>query len=105
MWEHEPEAVTANDTVTIFYDKPIVLGCFVEGGALKPDIVIWDKVKKTAKIVEVTVPNDFGLNRAERQKLLKYQDLKNDLRTTWELDDISIIPVVGLEPQGLSRQT
>ena len=66
----------------------------MEGGALKPDILIWDKAKKTAKIVEVTVPNDFGLNRAERQKLLKYQDLKNDLRTTWKLDDISIIPVV-----------
>ena len=25
---------------------------------------------------------------------MKYQDLKNDLRTTWELEDICIIPVV-----------
>ena len=65
-----------------------------EGGAINPDLVVWDKPKKTAHIIEVTVPNDFGLNRAERQKLLKYQDLKNALLTTWELDDICIIPVV-----------
>ena len=50
--------------------------------------------KKTAKIIEVTVPNDFGLNRAERQKINKYQDLKNALRETWDLDDACIIPVV-----------
>ena len=36
----------------------------------------------------------FGPSRAERTKLNKYQDLKNDLRTTWELEDICIIPVV-----------
>ena len=47
-----------------------------------------------AKVIEVTVPNDYGLNTAERKKITKYQDLKNDLRTTWELDDIEILPLV-----------
>ena len=94
VWEHQPEPVTATENVTIFYDKPIVLGRYVDGGAIKPDIVVWDKAKKSAKIIEVTVPNDFGLNRAEREKHLKYQDLKNDLRTTWELEEIEIIPIV-----------
>ena len=94
VWEHEPEPVTANDAVTIFYDKPMLPGRYCEGGAIKPDLVVWDREKRTAKIIEVTVPNDFGLNRAERQKLLKYQDLKNALRETWDLDDACIIPVV-----------
>ena len=94
VWEHEPQPITATDDVSIFYDKPIVLGRYIEGGAIKPDIVVWDKAKKSAKVIEVTVPNDYGLNRAEREKLMKYQDLKNDLRTTWELEDICIIPVV-----------
>ena len=66
----------------------------MESGAVRPDIVIWDKKSKTAQIVEVTVPNDFGLNRAEREKNNKYQELKNDLRTTWGLKDIELIPVV-----------
>ena len=94
VWEHEPQPITATEDVSIFYDKPIVLGRYIEGGAIKPDIVVWDKAKKSAKVIGVTVPNDYGLNRAEREKLMKYQDLKNDLRTTWELEDICIIPVV-----------
>ena len=93
-WEHKPESITATEDITIFYDKNILPGRFIENKAIKPDIVVWDKAKRSAKIIEVTVPNDFGLTVAERTKLNKYQDLKNDLRTTWELDSIEIIPVV-----------
>ena len=46
----------------------------------------------TAQIVEVTVVNDFGLNRAEREKDDKYQDLKNDLSNTRDLKNIESIP-------------
>ena len=94
VWEHQPEPITAAENVSIFYDKPIVLGRYVDGGAIKPDIVVWDKQKKIAKVIEITVPNDLGLNTAERKKISKYQDLNNYLRNTWELDDIEIIPVV-----------
>ena len=64
------------------------------GGAIKPDIVVWHRAEKWAKIIEVSVPNDFGLNRAEREKMNKYQDLKHDLRDTWDLEEIEIIPVI-----------
>ena len=94
IWEHEPQPVVANRNVTIFYDKIIPAGRYIEGSAIKPDIVIWNKQDKTAKIVEVTVPNDYGLNRAERVKIAKYQDLQSDLRRTWSLKEIYIIPVV-----------
>ena len=94
VWEHEPQPITANDNYTIFYDKEIRPGRYIEGGAIKPDIVIWNKKEKTAKIIDVAVPNDFGINRAEREKITKYQELKNDLRTTWSLKDICIIPIV-----------
>ena len=94
IWEHEPDAVMANNRVTIFYDKVIPAGRYIESKAVKPDIVVWDKQEKTAQLIEVTVPNDYGLNRAEREKITKYQELKNDLRTTWSLKEIEIIPVV-----------
>ena len=63
IWEHEPEPVTANDNVTIFYDKPMLLGQYCEEGAIKPDLVVCDKAKKTAQITEVTIPSDFGPGR------------------------------------------
>ena len=94
VWNHEPAAVTANDKVTIFYDKEIKAGRYIENKAVKPDIVVWDKQNKTAQIIEVNVPNDFGLNRGEREKVIKYQDLKNDLKDTWDLRHIEIVPII-----------
>ena len=68
-WEHEPEPAVANKNITIFYGKIISVGRYVEGNALKPDIVIWNRQNKITKIIEVTVPNDYGLNWAERTKI------------------------------------
>ena len=104
VWEHQPEPITATEKVSIFYDKPIVLGRYADGGAIKPDIIVWDKEKKTAKVIEVSVPSDYGLNTAERKKVTKYQDLKNDLRQTWELDDIEIVPII-IGATGLLKET
>ena len=42
----------------------------------------------------ITVPNDYGVCRAEREKISKYQYLKYDLKTTWSLQKIDVIPVV-----------
>ena len=44
--------------------------------------------------INIGVPNDFGINRAEREKVTKYQDLKNALKEEWGLEDISVIPVI-----------
>ena len=94
IWAHEPELVTATETVTIFYDKEIPAGRYIENKAIKPDIVVWDRQARTALIIDVSVPNDFGINRAEREKVTKYQDLKNALREAWDLVDIQVIPVI-----------
>ena len=37
---------------------------------------------------------DYGLNRAEIEKVNKYQELQSDLRETWDLQEIDILPVV-----------
>ena len=37
------------------------------------------------------VPNVFGLNRAEREKINKYQDLKHDLKDTWNLEEVDFL--------------
>ena len=94
VWLHEPEPVTANDEVTVYYDKIIPTGRFIESGAVKPDIVVWDRKERSAIIIDVSVPNDFGINRAEREKVTKYQDLKNALRESWDLKEIDVIPVI-----------
>ena len=91
IWEHEQKPTVASRNVSIFYDKIKPVGKYIEGNAVKLDIVIWNRQNKTAKIIEVTVPNDYGLNRAETTKVTKYQELKSDLRTAWSLKEIDII--------------
>ena len=48
----------------------------IENKALLPDIVLRNKKKKTALLIEISVPSDFGLNNADIKKMTKYQDLK-----------------------------
>ena len=55
IWEHEPEPISANENVSIFYDTRIPLGRYIKGRALLPDSVIWATQEKTANIIDVTV--------------------------------------------------
>ena len=56
--------------------------------------VVWNKRERVATLVEVSVPSDSGLNRAEREKVTKYQGLMYDMKRNWNLREISIIPVI-----------
>ena len=40
IWDHESEPTVTNNNITIFYDKTIPAGRYIEGNAVKPDIVI-----------------------------------------------------------------
>lgn len=98
VWLHEPEPVTANDEVTVYYDKIIPTGRFIESRGVKLNIVVWNRKERSAIIIDVSVPilSHFGINRAEREKVTKYHDLKNALRESWDLKEIDVIPVVWL---------
>ena len=48
VWNHKPEPVTASKSTTVFYDKIIETGRYIENKAIKPDIVVWDHSNKSA---------------------------------------------------------
>ena len=60
----------------------------------RPDLVIVDKVNKTALIVEVGITNIHELARVENEKFTKYNPLADDLQMTWKLKSVKILPVV-----------
>ena len=47
---------------------------------------MWHRTEKRVKIIKMAVSKDFGLNRAEKEKMMKYQDLKHDLKETFKGD-------------------
>ena len=53
-----------------------------------------DKLTKKGYIIDVCVPNDYGIGRQEREKVVKYQDLKNDISDTYNLQPVDIVPIV-----------
>jgi len=40
------------------------------------------------------VTSDFRLGRPEREKIIKYQDLKNDIKDSNGLEQCEVVPVI-----------
>jgi len=90
-WKHKPDDVTENDKVKILWDFSIRTDNKIQ--ANKPDLVVVDKANKTLLIIDVACPLDINIGNKERDKILKYQDLKTELQRLWKLKG-KVVPVV-----------
>ena len=59
----------------------------------KPDLVVVDKERRTFKIIDFVVPEDSRIEKKEREKIEKYQDLRKELQKIWNVR-VKIIPLV-----------
>ena len=59
----------------------------------KPDIVIIDKKKKTAVIIDIAVPRDENIKDKEQEKSDNYQPLREELEKLWGMKT-KVVPVV-----------
>ena len=66
------------------YDEMIPPSVDIANKALRLDIVLKHKKEKSALLIKISVPIDFGLTAAEIKKIAKYQDLKNEVKMTWK---------------------
>ena len=60
----------------------------------RPDLLLVEKKKKEAWIIDVAVPRDSGINIAEQAKIERYQDLKREIKKIWQLKNVKIIPII-----------
>ena len=60
----------------------------------RPDIVIVNKMEKTAIIIDVAIPGDKRIIDKEKVKIEKYQNLKRKIQRLWNLKKIDVILVV-----------
>ena len=60
--------------------------------ARRLDLVVVDK-KRTCKIIDFTVPGDSRIENKEKEKIKKYQDLRQELQKIWNVR-VKIIPLV-----------
>ena len=52
-----------------------------------------DKKTKTATIIDIAVPNDSNIANKEKEKIEKYQLLREELERCWQVR-ATVIPVV-----------
>ena len=72
-YEHEPKAVTKNDSITFLWDMPIHNDRTI--AANRPDIVLKNKTDKTCLLIDMTIPLDTNTSVKTTEKLTKYKDL------------------------------
>ena len=91
-WQsHKPEDVVMTDQVEILWDQ--IVQTDRECPCNRPDIVIKDKKKKEALIIDVACPADLNVSKKENEKSSKYNGLKVELARLWEMD-CKVIPIV-----------
>ena len=45
-------------------------------------------------IVDIAVPGDTRIKTREQDKILKYQDLKREIKKLWNLKSVKVVPIV-----------
>ena len=91
---YNPAPVLENDTHKLLLDFNIQTDHLIP--ARRPDLIIINKKKKrTCKIVDFAVPDDYRVKLKECEKKDKYLDLARELKKLWNMQVTSIPIVIG----------
>ncbi|CAH2253470.1 jg6422 [Pararge aegeria aegeria] len=72
----------------------VALGVLRYITANRPDIVLVDRSVRRAIIVDITIPHDDNLVKAEKEKVSKYLDLAHEITAMWNVESTVIVPIV-----------
>ncbi|XP_063619204.1 uncharacterized protein LOC134792018 [Cydia splendana] len=91
-YKYLPAPVLENGHATLYWDRSIITDRTIV--ANKPDIVIIDRSQRRAVLVDITIPHDENLVKAEKDKSSKYLDLAHEITAMWDVDSTIIVPIV-----------
>ena len=91
-YEHRAEKVLENDDVKLLWDFHVQSDHVIEH--CRPDLLLVKKKSKEAIIIDIAVPGDVRITDKEQDKILKYQDLKREIKMVWQLRKVSVVPIV-----------
>ena len=93
-WKHNLQPLLEIQDVRITYDTIVRASRHVTDSTGTPDTVVMKKMSGKVYIIDVCVPNDYGMGTQKREQVVKYQYLKNHIADTYNLQPVEIIPVV-----------
>ena len=103
--KYAPDPVLENGHITLYWDRSIITDRTIV--ANKPDIVVIDRQARRTMIIDITIPHDENLVKAEKDKQIKYLDLAHEVVDMWNVDSAIVVPIVvsanGLIPNSLDN--
>ena len=78
-YKHQLTQVSENNSTKILWNFSIQTDHEVTNN--KPDIIVVDKINKTANLIEVAVPNDYNISNKRLQKIRAYTNLSGEIKT------------------------
>lgn len=91
-YRYVPDPVLENGRATLYWDRSIITDRTIV--ANKPDLVMIDRSERRAMIIDITIPHDENLVKAEKDKQIKYLDLAHEIVDMWDVDSAVIVPIV-----------
>ena len=89
---HNPRNVSENVNHKLIYDMNVQCDNIIV--ERRPDIVIANKMEKTAIITDVEIPGKKRITHLKKEKIEKYPNLKREIQRFWNLKKIDAMPVV-----------
>lgn len=89
---YAPQPVLENESYKIYWDLTVITDRGAEHN--RPDMVLWEKQRNTATIIDFAVPQDCNLAKSYGEKIAKYEPLALQIKDMWQLDEVTIMPLV-----------
>ena len=71
----------------------VMIQCYREIKARKPNIVVVNKNKKSCVIIDIAIPGDIRVSKKEKENIERYQKLKREIKRMWNIRSIKVISV------------
>ena len=91
-YEQKPEGVVESENFKILWDFTVQCDRKIE--ARRPDIVFIDKNESEVVVIDVAISGDDRVKDKEREKLEKYQLLKDENAQVWRMRKVIVVPAV-----------
>ncbi|KAI5735171.1 hypothetical protein M8J77_015160 [Diaphorina citri] len=91
-YKYKPTTVLENGEFKLLWDMSV----HTEHNLLsnRPDILFINKKEKKATIIDVKIPMDDNIHIGYTEKLMKYDDLKRQMKNLHQLDEVTVLPII-----------
>lgn len=91
-YKYQPQTVLENESWKILWDLIITTDRTVSHN--RPDILVFDKKQRKAQVIDIQIPADENVGKSRMEKVLKYQELADEIKRMYQLEKVEIYPII-----------